>query len=72
MLYSEYYISKNKNPNYKFVNWINKIEEEVIKIFGLCLLDLPDEPYMISFEEKYSPKEIVEIIKKNNSDFLLK
>ena len=66
MLYSSYYLKKNTEPNYGFVNWINKVENKVLNRFGFNLLDLPDEDYMLYFEEKLSPDEIVQIIKESN------
>ena len=62
MQYSQYYLRKNNEPNKKFVNWINKVEKSVLEKFGFELLELPDEDYMLYFENKYSPSDMVKII----------
>lgn len=67
MLYSIYYLSKNKNADHNFINWINIIEKNVLDNFGFYLLDIPDENYMYYYESNYEPKEIVEIIQKSNN-----
>ena len=65
--YSNYYFKRTNEPNYKFIQWINEIETIVFKEIGLKLLDLPDEPYMINFQDGLSPREIAESIIKSSS-----
>ena len=61
MLYSEYYKLKctDCNLNYKFIKWIDRVEKLVYNKFGFGLLDLPDQSYMILFEEGYSVQQMV-------------
>ena len=66
MLYSSYYMSKNSEPNTKFVDWINNVEKNVVERFGLNLLDIPDEDYMGNFELGYEPEQMVQIIQESN------
>jgi hypothetical protein len=66
MLYSSYYLSKNSEPNTKFVDWINNVEKNVLELFGVNLLDIPDEDYMGNFESGYEPNQMVQIIQESN------
>ena len=66
MLYSSYYLSKNSEPNTKFVDWINNVEKNVLELFGFNLLDIPDEDYMGNFESGYSSNQMVQIIQDSN------
>ncbi len=63
MLYSNYYIIKcytNKTPvNLEFLNWINRVELAIYTKYQTNLLDLPDEAYMINFEDGISSEEMV-------------
>jgi hypothetical protein len=52
--YVEWYKNSNSEPNNQFVNWIKKIEKKIISNYGLSLTDIPDEDYMMYFEQKYS------------------
>lgn len=73
MRYSEYYKSKNQSsksknsssksknpssPDTKFIKWIDQVEQIVFTNIGFNLLDLPDQMYMISFEEGITPQEM--------------
>lgn len=62
MLYSTNYLKKNSNPNLKFVQWINKVEQIIYNKYKINLLDIPDHPYMESFENGLTPNEMVEQI----------
>lgn len=64
--YVEWYLSKVSEPDVKFVNWIVKVEKKIGTILELTLLDLPDEDYMMYFEDKYSPDEMCQIILESN------
>ena len=66
MQYSSYYLSKNSEPNTKFVDWINNVEKNVLELFGVNLLDIPDENYMGNFESGYSSNQMVQIIQDSN------
>lgn len=66
MSYSNYYLSKNNKPNNNFVIWINAVEQLVLTIYGLKLLDIPDEDYMNYYENKYQPNEMFQIIQESN------
>jgi hypothetical protein len=66
MLYSDYYLSKNSEPNIKFVDWINNVEKNVLERFGFNLFNLPDEDYMGNFESGYEPEQMIQIIQESN------
>ena len=66
MLYSSFYLQNNTEPNYKFILWINSVEQMVLERFGFYLLDIPDEDYMYFYENKFEPYEIVQIIQESN------
>lgn len=59
MLYSEYYQKRTNEVDYKFINWINRVETQVKKKLGMGLLDLSDQPYMICFENGVDVKQMV-------------
>jgi len=59
-------MNSNSEPNTKFVNWISKIEKKIIAMYGMTLIDLPDEDYMTYFENKYTPDMVVQIIQESN------
>jgi hypothetical protein len=73
--YSSYYISKcnqtEDKVNNKFVKWINEVEKHVFKPLQCLLLDLPDEAYMMNFEDKMTSKEMAEIVISSNMIFAL-
>ena len=64
MLYSQYYISRcfNSNPSCDFIDWINVVEHIVKIKLGYDLLDLPDQPYMISYEKGLNPSQMASIV----------
>lgn len=66
MKYSTHYkrtCSKTKTKvNKKFITWIDRIEKSVNNTLKLDLLDLPDEPFMIMFEEGVKTKKVVEMM----------
>jgi hypothetical protein len=66
MLYSSYYLCKNSKPNLKFVVWINNVEKNIFELFGVHLLDIPDEDYMRYFESDYETNQMVQIIQESN------
>lgn len=74
MKYSEYFKSKNhtlSESDDAFCEWIDQVENGVMLQTGMSLLDLPDEMYMLSFENEISPDEIAnEIISKFNAIFM--
>lgn len=53
--YASNYIQSCKRHNemidVDFIDWMNQIESFVKSITGLNLLDLPDEMYMINYEQ---------------------
>lgn len=68
MKYIDYYISKRKylnNDDIKFMQWINKIEDIIMRDLDVELLDLPDEDYMMMFYNEYKPIQVVSLIKLN-------
>lgn len=66
MSYSKHYIDYNTKNNIdidkKFITWINIVENNVQKTLNLSLLDIPDEDYMVYYEEKHDPIEISKYI----------
>lgn len=64
--YVKWYLNSNSEPDIAFVKWISKIEKKIILDYNLTLLDLPDEDYMMYFEQKYSFKDVIKIIKESN------
>lgn len=51
--------TNSETPNLKFVQWINKVEQAIYNKFSLNLLDIPDHPYMESFENGLTPGQMV-------------
>ena len=68
--YVEWYKDNCKKNNEKinkdFIKWISKIENKVVLMYGITLLDLPDEDYMDNFIIKTSPETMADIIFENN------
>jgi hypothetical protein len=68
--YFEWYISKYKKNNNKidenFLEWIKKVENKILLMYGISLLDLPDENYMDYYEKKLSPELMADEIFQNN------
>jgi hypothetical protein len=73
--YSNYYINKCKQSgekaNNKFIAWINEVESQVVDLLHCLLLDLPDEAYMINFEDKMTPKDMADIVISSNMIFVM-
>lgn len=46
----------------KFMHWMSKIEHQIVRTLGVTLLDLPDEAYMMMFEDGYTVDDVVEVI----------
>ena len=74
MKYSEHYIEGCLKNNYsidkKFVNWINKVEKKIFDKFEWNLLDLPDEAYMLNFENNTTVNDMYNIIINGNLLYL--
>jgi hypothetical protein len=68
MRYSQHYIEycnrNNTIVNNNFVSWVDRIEELVQKKYTFGLLDIPDEDYMIFYEDGFSPDEVFDEIQK--------
>jgi hypothetical protein len=66
MSYAKYYIkschSKNMPLNKKFVGWITMVESIVQSNLGMDLLNIPDEDYMLNYENNLTPQEMSHII----------
>jgi hypothetical protein len=66
MKYSQYYIQRyQQTVDYHFVEWIDEVEDIVFDVLNFELLDLPDENYMLMYEEHYKPSEVANIIISN-------
>ena len=64
--YVKWYLNREQKPNIGFAIWMSKVEHKIKQKFGLDLLDLPDEDYIIYFELSYSPDMMVKLICKSN------
>jgi hypothetical protein len=68
--YYDWYISKCKKNNEKinenFIEWIKRVEDKVILIYGIKLLDLPDEDYMMYFKKGINSERMADKIFQNN------
>ena len=66
MSYAKYYVkschSKNIPIDKKFIRWITIIESIVQSKLGMDLLDIPDEDYMLNYENHLIPKKMANII----------
>ncbi len=65
MKYSEYYRQKNIEIDNKFIQWIDKVELIINNKLNCDLLDIPDYPYMVSYEVGLSPSDVAKEILKN-------
>ncbi len=69
MRYSDYYkeaCKRNDNPlNDDFVQWIDRIEGIIYAKYKLHLLDIPDEDYMMFFDDGDTPETVVEWIEES-------
>jgi hypothetical protein len=45
-----------------FIQWIDQIERKIISAIGLNLLDLPDQDYMMLFENKYTMGCVIKLV----------
>ena len=67
--YSTHYrascLKDNIKVDEKFIMWINSVERVILKKFNTYLLDLPDELYMVSFEENMTPNDMIKIVSTN-------
>lgn len=64
--YVRWYLDRELKPNIPFAIWMSKVERKIKQKFGLDLLDLPDEDYIIYFESSYSSNMMVSVICKSN------
>lgn len=65
--YVEWYLeSCNRSINKEFLEWISKVENKVLLLYGMTLLDLPDEDYMENFKLNIRPEIMADIIFENN------
>lgn len=61
------YLNKNSEINSGFLKWIEQVEKKVIAKYGFTLIDIPDEDYMLYYEQKYSSDTMVQIIEESNN-----
>lgn len=59
-------LKNNYIYNLNFAKWMQNIENIIYKEYDIGLLDLPDEEYMIYFENNTSVQDMVDIIKQTN------
>jgi hypothetical protein len=52
------YLKKNPNPDKKFIAWINKVEKIVFRELNMKLHDIQDQPYMMSYEDGFTPEQM--------------
>jgi len=73
MSYAKYYVkscySKNIPINKKFIGWIAMVESIVQSKLGMNLLDIPDEDYMLNYENNIIPIKMANIILSQYVDF---
>jgi hypothetical protein len=66
MSYAKYYVkschSKNIQIDKKFVGWIAIVESIVQSNLGMDLLNIPDEDYMLNYENNLTPQEMSHIV----------
>lgn len=64
--YSEYYVKRmaqlGADVDEQFCEWIDEVEDGVLSNTHHYLLDLPDEMYMMYFEDGYSVSEMIHIV----------
>ncbi len=65
--YTEWYLNKNSEINLGFLKWIEQVERKVIAKYGFTLIDLPDEDYILYYEQKSSSDRMVQIIEVSNN-----
>ena len=74
MRYSDYYktscIQNGRGIHSDFVQWIDRIEDIIYGKYCLHLLDIPDEDYMIHFEDGDSPETVVAWIEESLRGYL--
>lgn len=67
--YASWYMTRtcvcDTEPDISFANWVNVVEKIVYNKLGVKLLDLPDESYMISFQEGITEKEMAKYVIKS-------
>lgn len=54
----------------RFMAWMSKIEQQVVAAIGVGLTDLPDEDFMMMFEDGYLVDTVTNIIIDNFYDFM--
>ena len=59
-------IKNNRKIDKGFIDWIKKVEDKVLLVYGLMLLDLPDENYMYMYENGVNPERMADKIFENN------
>ena len=72
--YTDNYVKKCKDGNLEineqFIEWVNQIECVIFDKYGAELMDLPDEDYIIEFENGTSVEFMVQLIENDNTDIL--
>jgi len=53
-----------------FEQWLATVGELLFANYGVVMCDLPDEPFRDYFEDKLSPKNVVDIMVTNNIELL--
>jgi hypothetical protein len=63
----EHLANKNKMA---FEKWLESVNALLFGNYGVLISDLPDEPFRNYFEDKLSPKNVVDIMVTNNLELL--
>jgi len=58
-------VKSNIAVNQQFIAWINTVENSVLSKYELYLNDIPDELYMVSFEDGVTADEMANIVSDN-------
>lgn len=58
----KHYLRNVQKPDRRFAMWLKRVETLVYKKIKLTLMDVPDELYMISYEQHVTPQAMADIV----------
>ena len=67
-----HYLSINQDyvKNISFTEWKQLVQDKIFIKYSVLLDDLPDENYHVNYEDGMCVNEMVEIVVKNNLEYL--
>jgi len=72
-LYADFYRTYCKKnhmkPDVNFIRFMNCVEKLVKDVFGINLLDLPDENYRVMYNNNHSVEDVAEYVVLENMQF---